>query len=191
MPSARAQWHGYDGGIYFVTMCTAERLHFFGEIKDAQMYLSDVGRIAHDNFANVTAHYPYAEIPLFTVMPNHIHAIIVIDGNEYDNKSLTSVKTMCTSSLQPPQQRWKTDVVNDKMRSISHKRGALSVVISGLKRAVTCYAHENGIPFAWQPRFHDRIVRNQDELNRIAEYIDTNVTKWDKDEMNICNNNNR
>ena len=169
-----------------MTICTAGRVHFFGEIINAQMCLSDVGRIAHDNFAQVTTHYPYAEIPLFTVMPNHIHAIVVIDGDEYDNRLLlTSVETMCTSSLQ----RWKTDIVNDKMREISHKRGALSVVIAGLKRAVTCYAHQNGISFAWQSRFHDRIIRNQEELNRIAEYIETNVAKWDEDELNKINSN--
>ena len=191
IPTARAQWHGYDGGIYFVTICTAERLHLFGEITDSQMWLSDIGRIAYDNFVNVTVHYPYAEILLFTVMPNHIHAIVVIDEKEYNKKSSSpSVETMCTSSLQQ-QQRWKTDIVNDKMRIISHKRGALSIVIGGLKRAVTCYAHENGIKFAWQSRFHDRIIRNQEELNRIAEYIETNVAKWDLDELNEINNNDK
>ena len=183
IPSARAAWHAYDGGIYFVTICTAGRLHQFGEITDMRMRLSDIGRVAYDNFANVTAHYPYAEIPLFTVMPNHIHAIVAIDGDQY-KLSLPTVETMCTSSLQQQQRRWKTGVVNEKMRGISHKRGALSVVISGLKRAVTCYAHDNGIDFAWQPRFYDRIIRHQDEMNRISDYIENNVAKWDLDELN-------
>ena len=156
----------------------------FGEITDRKMQLSDIGHIAHDNFANVSDHYPYAEIPLFTVMPNHIHAIVVIDGNEYYNQSSSPQQPL---SSQQRQQRWKTDAVNDKMRDISHRRGTLSVVVGGMKRAVTCYAHENGIDFAWQPRFHDRIVRNQEELNRIAEYIENNVAQWDTDELNKTN----
>lgn len=99
IPTARAQWHGYDGGIYFVTICTAERLHLFGEITDSQMLLSDVGRIAYDNFANVTVHYPYAEIPLFTVMPNHIHAIVVIDGNKGNGRDAINRVSATTNNL--------------------------------------------------------------------------------------------
>lgn len=43
--------------------------------------LSEIGRYAYEQFMNVKTHYPYAEIPLFVVMPNHIHAIVMIDGN--------------------------------------------------------------------------------------------------------------
>ena len=68
---------------------------------------------------------------------------------------------------------------------------SLGTVIRGVKARISRAAHQNCIPFAWQSRFHDRIIRNQEELNRIAEYIETNVAKWDKDKMNICNNNNR
>ena len=74
------------------------------------------------------------------------------------------------------------------MREISHKRGALSVVIGGFKRAMTCYSRQNNIPFAWQSRFHERIIRNTDEMNHIAEYIENNVAKWDLDKLNKTNN---
>ena len=57
----------------------------------------------------------------------------------------------------------------------------LSVVIRLFKQSVTRYANQNGMPFAWQTRFHDRIVRDQNEMNRIAEYIENNVAKWDLD----------
>ena len=68
------------------------------------------------------------------------------------------------------------------MSTISPKRGSLSVVIRGIKSAVTKYANTNKIRFGWQTRFHDRIVRDQDELNRIAEYIENNPAKWNLDE---------
>ena len=67
------------------------------------------------------------------------------------------------------------------MQFISHKRGLLSTTVGGLKRAITRFANENGIPFAWQTRFHDRIVRNQDEMNRIADYIKNNIARWNSD----------
>ena len=67
------------------------------------------------------------------------------------------------------------------MQSIANKQGRLSTTIGGLKQSVTCYANAHKIPFAWQTRFHDRIVRNTDELNRIATYIQNNVAQWESD----------
>ena len=58
--SARAEWHDYDGGIYFITICTKHREHFFGEIVDGAMVLSDIGGYAAEQFRNVSSHYPYA-----------------------------------------------------------------------------------------------------------------------------------
>ena len=80
IPSARAQWHNYDGGEYFVTVCTRNREHYFGEIAGGEMHLSEMGQYAHEQMRDITIHYPYAEIPLWVVMPNHIHAIVIIDG---------------------------------------------------------------------------------------------------------------
>ena len=64
------------------------------------------------------------------------------------------------------------------MQYVSMRRGKLSTTIGGLKRAVSRFANQNHIPFAWQPRFYDRIVRNNSEMNRISQYIEQNVTKW-------------
>ena len=49
---------------------------------------------------------------------------------------------------------------------------------------MTCHSRQNNIPFAWQSRFHERIIRNTDEMNHIAEYIENNVAKWDLDKLN-------
>ena len=60
----------------------------------------------------------------------------------------------------------------------------LGTVIRGVKARISRAAHQNGIPFGWQTRFYDRIIRNNPEMNRIAEYIENNVAKWDMDELN-------
>lgn len=54
----------------------------------------------------------------------------------------------------------------------------LASVVRGLKVGVTKYARRHGIPFAWQPRYFEHIVRNQKDLNRITLYIERNVTVW-------------
>lgn len=117
IPSARANWHNYNGGVYFVTICTKNREHYFGEIThcctdvaricrdvarictdvarnvstEPQMHLSPIGQYAYDQFINVKTHYPYA---IFVIMPDHIHAIVTIDGeNEIGGNG---VHTQCT-----------------------------------------------------------------------------------------------
>ena len=79
VPSARAAWHDYNGGIYFVTICTAGREHYFGEITDGEMHLSAIGEYTRQCIENITQHNPYANVPLFVIMPNHLHLIVVID----------------------------------------------------------------------------------------------------------------
>ena len=65
-----------------MTFCTKNREHYLGEILDGKMSLTDVGKFADEQFRNVTEHYPYAEIPLWVVMPDHIHAIVIIDNDK-------------------------------------------------------------------------------------------------------------
>lgn len=66
------------------------------------------------------------------------------------------------------------------MKSISDKRGGLSFAIGSLKSSVTKFAHDNHLTFGWQARFYDRIIRNQEEMNAIAQYIENNVQNWGK-----------
>jgi hypothetical protein len=73
---------------------------------------------------------------------------------------------------------------NEKMKIIRSKKGWLSVAVGGIKSAVTRFARENSIEFAWQTRFDDRIIRNQDDMNRIADYIENNAARWSADCFN-------
>ena len=181
--SARAIWHDYDGGIYFITICTKNREHFFGEIGNGEMVLSDIGKYAVEQFNNVTSHYPYAEIPLFTIMPNHVHAIVVISACR-DVACYVSMPTK-TNAKEDVARYVSTNPTdkNEYMAERSPKQGSLAAVIRGLKSAVTKYANENTLDFSWQPRFHDHIIHNIPEMNRIADYIENNVTNWKDDEF--------
>ena len=193
IPSARATWHEYNCGTYFVTLCTQNREQYLGKIvydqnNEAQMDYTEMGRYANEQIQNVTNHYPYAEIPLWVVMPNHVHCLVIIRNVETvctpsQSHKMTVVETVCTPSLPQQKTRWKNDTVNETMQNISKKRGLLSTTIGGLKRAITHYANEKGICFQWQTRFHDHIVRDWDELNRIADYIEHNPARWMQDKF--------
>ena len=72
---------------------------------------------------------------------------------------------------------------NEMMQNIANKQGRLSTAIAGFKQAVTRFASQNSIDFAWQPRFHDHIIRDNCELNLITSYIENNVANWKDDEF--------
>lgn len=74
----RADWHNYNEGIYFVTICCAEKKHFFGYIRNSRMQLSDIGKIMRTTLDNLTRHIPDVEIWNSVIMPNHIHMVIAV-----------------------------------------------------------------------------------------------------------------
>jgi hypothetical protein len=71
--------------------------------------------------------------------------------------------------------------INEEMQRRANRCGRLSHMIGQFKSAVTKYAIEHDIPFAWQSRYHDHIIRNQLEMNRIADYIQNNPMNWELD----------
>lgn len=57
----------------------------------------------------------------------------------------------------------------------------LGSVVRGIKSAVTKFANQNNIPFKWQSRFHDHIIRDNNDMNNIANYIINNPANWETD----------
>ena len=166
---------GYDysrSAMYFVTICTKKRIPFFGDlIAENQManssdnvILNQTGLIARGCWNDLPHHFPNIELDEFVVMPDHIHGIIIIHGLPVTNPP---VETLHATSLQEYQQQFST--VN--MSAISPKTGSLPVIIRSFKSAVTKHAQKINRRFAWQPRFHDHIIRNMNEFERIRKYI--------------------
>ena len=164
--SARAMWHDYDGGLYFVTICTKDRQCYFGNISDSRMCFTEIGEYAEQCIKQISTHNQYAEILSWVIMPNHIHLMMKISQ---------FVET----------EQCKNKIVDEKMRAISSRKRNLSYAVGNFKSAVTKFANERGIPFAWQTRFHDHIVRDICEMNQIADYIENNVQKWEMDKFYV------
>ena len=114
--SSRASWHAYNGGIYFVTICTKDRVHYFGEISNGEMKLTEIGKITQKRIQQIAEHNPYAIIPLFVIMPNHIHLIAIIED-------------VCRDVPW----RVSTEGKNVIMQNIANKQGRLSTMIGGVQ----------------------------------------------------------
>lgn len=84
--SPRADFHDYSGGDYFITICTKDKSHYFGEIIDGQMRLSILGEFTTNTLDCLHKHFPYAEVRVSIVMPNHLHMIIHIDTEEKNTR---------------------------------------------------------------------------------------------------------
>jgi putative transposase len=121
IPSARLRdWDYGRNGAYFVTICTAHRESFFGNIADGKMNLSGIGNIAKRFLSEIPERYDYAKLDEFVVMPNHVHAIIIIDKNECrdainrvsTNKPVSTINRVSTNKPIPTNNNVSTDKTN-------------------------------------------------------------------------------
>ena len=165
-------WDYGWNGLYFVTICTKNRKCFFGDIVDGKMNLSRIGIIADILWYEIKNHAQNIELDEFTVMPNHIHEILILNGN---------VETRHALSLQSQSQSQNT--IGQK-RFQNQGKNTVSSIIGGYKSAVTKHAHRLGFEFAWQRNYWEHIIRNKTEYNRITQYIIDNPVIWKNDKLN-------
>lgn len=113
----------------------------------------------------------------FVIMPNHIHAIIIIDPPRITKSNV--------GALHATPLRTNRDAlgISQRMSAISPKPGSLGAVIRSYKSSVTRWARNNRFPhFAWQRGYHDHIIRDDRDLSRVRRYIRQNPMKWSLDQ---------
>jgi len=180
--SSRAQWWDYANvGAYFITICTAGREWLFGEILNNEMHLSPIGEMVYQEW-NVSFDMR-AELfcNTFVIMPNHIHAILRIENGIVVGTHGIVVGTHGRASRQTPTPPMPT---NTGVAYRSPK--SISSFMAGFKSAATKrineYRNSPKMP-VWPKRFHDHIIRNDAEYQRIYNYIETNIENWEKDKF--------
>ncbi|MBL0237884.1 MAG: transposase [Saprospiraceae bacterium] len=195
IPSSRLQtWDYGSNGSYFITICTKDREHFFGEIVDREMQLNDIGKIAEQYWLEISNHFSFIELGNFVVMPNHVHGILIIDkpdtvdGN--GNTVVALVETLqCNVSTNATHATNATNPTtankNEQMAKISPKSGTISTIVRSYKSAVSKNAHLIHADFEWQPRFHDHIIRDARSFETIQNYIANNPLNWQKDKFYV------
>jgi REP element-mobilizing transposase RayT len=157
----------YDTGMYFVTVCTKDKIKCFGHVENGSIILSELGNFLDKNISDIHSHYSDIIIPYWVVMPNHFHALIIIG----DECSGIGGRLQCN------------DTRNSTL--IGDRRDRLSVVVAGIKSAVKRFSTDNNIQFSWQPRFHDHIIRGNGELHNIVGNIMNNPYRWMDDCMYV------
>jgi len=192
IPSARAQWWDYGWAAnYFITICTYEKEHYFGEVVDGEMRLSDIGKIANKYWNEIPENFQFAKLDAYTIMPNHMHGILIIDKSDQMESNKNSSKIdRCrdainrVSTWQESESKLSTEI--DQIGGITGKHNPMlhdniPRIIRWYKGRCTFEIRKTNSPFAWQPRYHDHIIRNEDGFQRISNYIKTNPENWEKD----------
>ena len=168
----RAGWIDYDHGLFFITICTKARIHYFGDVMNGEMILSEIGKIVDKELSHPEIHHPEIYIPLYCVMPNHIHAIVGVDPTQRANSDMGC---HIPSGLRNPNpsQRVNPDV--------GRHVPTLSKYIASMKSSVSKLAHLIDPDFGWQTRYHDHIIRGSKDGTIISDYILNNPRNWNKD----------
>ncbi|MFZ2910962.1 MAG: transposase [Candidatus Desulfobacillus denitrificans] len=182
IPSARLQHWDYGwAGSYFITICTKDRIHYFGEIENSKMVLSNVGVLADVFWHEIKTHSQNVELGEFVVMPNHIHGVLILTGND-DNHNVNGniYGNVETGHALPLQQTEKT-IGQQRFQNIG--KNSVSSIVGSYKSAVAKHAHRLGYEFEWQTRFHDHVIRDDESFQKISNYIINNPMNWQEDKF--------
>lgn len=121
-----------------------------------QLQATEIGSIAGQYWEEIPKHFPFVELYQHIVMPNHVHGILFFKNKTH--------KGWVKNRFGP-------------------QSGNLGAVIRGYKAGVTAYATKNNIPFGLQTRYHEHIIRNNEDFLRISNYIITNLANWHTDKF--------
>ena len=146
-------------GAYFITICTHNRectlSRVVGAIHESpEIELTDYGKITEQIIQNIPEKNK-ATIDAYVIMPNHIHLIIIITDNE-------------------------------KLRAIRESplrgRSIISKTVGYLKMNVSKEIHcQFGDAIIWQRGFHDHVIRDRRDYEKILRYIYENPLRWKYD----------
>lgn len=179
-----------QAGMYFITICTQHRERAFGEISAGEMRLNDAGRMVWSVWQALPDWFPAIMLDAFIVMPDHIHGIIAITNPTAQPASSTG-----EPRVRPPDDTTAPAPSTGEPRVrppslTTQPRGTLPGTLGRIVQAFksistheyTLGVKEHGWPSfpgkLWHRNYHERIIRDEEALTSIRNYITTNPARW-------------
>lgn len=162
--SARLPQYDYAlCGAYFVTICARNREWLFGRMTDGTMQMNACGEIAEEEWQRSATIRAELLLDEFIVMPDHIHGIVIIESapNQDEKRVLAARKGAYHAPLRTP-------------RSLATFVGAYKASVT---RRIAALRGTDAVS-VWQRNYFEHVIRNDDDLNRTREYIQTNPARW-------------
>lgn len=178
--SIRLQKYDYaQPGAYFFTVCTQGRASLFGRIRDGEMHLNEAGQMVWKEWNSLTDRFTRIVPDTFVVMPNHVHGILMI------------TRPVETDAYIPEQEK-ATPAIDREMSKTAKKAPTLGQIVGTLKSCTTVEfvrgIKSKGWPLIsrrlWQRNYYEHVIRNEDSLKRIRQYIVDNPLTWHVDRDN-------
>lgn len=206
--STRLQGYDYSqAGAYFVTIVAWQRECLFGEIVGGEMRLNQYGEIIQKWWDEIPVHFPNVEIGAFIIMPNHVHGILIITDDR--RGAVPAPSNEPNLNLMKTSQEYGETIRQDETteRDVSsqlggdvwkrgggtpplhHHRRTLGQIVAYFKyqstKEMNALDGSGMITKFWQRNYHDRIIRNEREMDNIWRYIEANPSAWEDDEENL------
>ena len=167
--SIRLQDYDYtQNGAYFVTIGTQNREEIFGNIVDGEMHPDVLGEIVLECWQSIPEHFPHAELDEFVMMPNHLHGIVVIADDADHRRARHGVPLRSERFGKPVS-------------------GSLPTIIRSFKTAAASRVNKlRNTPgeSIWQRNYYEHVICNEESLNKIRQYIQSNPARWKLDSEN-------
>ncbi len=161
----RSYDYSREGG-YFITVTAAKGEGLFGEIKEDLVILNRFGKIVESCWMAIPEHFENVILDEFILMPNHLHGIFFLSSNRPVTRKFS-------------EEKGEYDL---KRKSESGAvSGSIGAIIGSFKSAsakqINAYRASPGSP-VWQRNYYDHVIRSDESLNKIREYIRANPTRW-------------
>lgn len=158
---------GYDYsqvGLYFVTICSQDKICRFGKIVNGGLLLKEAGRIAKQCWLDIPNHFPHISLHEFVIMPNHIHSILEIMESAGANNH--------SPKFRPPSRTIGSAIRGFKIGVSKWFNNSSAKNFSPLQSSKSM----------WQRNYYEHIIRNSRSYRNISDYIITNPCNWVDDE---------
>lgn len=154
----RHRLEGFDyhtPGFYFLTICQHDRQHLFGTVSDSRLTHTAAGIMICHEVEAIDRFAGYSQVDAFIVMPNHVHLLIALNMDEASHRNPDSIILIMNW--------WKTQTTNKYIKNV---------------KALGWPRFRESL---WQEGYHDRIIRNERELEIVRSYIRENPARWEDD----------
>lgn len=146
-----------QAGLYFITICTHDRLPWFGHVDKGLMHLNEYGLLADQHWQALPDRFPTVVLAEHQIMPNHLHGVIQITDETARNPSQTSP-------------------------TVGQIVGAYKSLVAKASLSLFCQRTPNEqMGKIWQRNYYEHIIRHETAYQRIAAYIVDNPSRWSED----------
>jgi len=164
-----------EAGAYFITICSYKKQCLFGRIASGQMQLNILGNLVKRCWSQIPNHFCRVRLDMMTIMPNHIHGIIILNENHRRGtaRRAPETKQAGTTSRIPTSESFGKPISD-----------SISTIIRSFKGAATKMMNQAGTSVEgpiWQRGYYERVIRNEKELAVIRKYISGNIQNWEMD----------